>query len=353
MECTRRGNIWFLILAAVVSCAVTVRNGWAAPEVAAPKPIRLLDAPVTADGRVPVRIGLAITNLTEVDEAHEQFRVGGFAIASWDDPRLTFNPRPGEKTRVYGQDQIWTPGFQLLNAAAPPTIQATIRVSPEGHVQYAGRFVATLSTKFGLRRFPFDYQDLQILVSPFTSGAVRIDLKADRQLTQLVRGPVLELEQWRLFGISSYEQNLSVGGIFHLDQIEFRIHAQRRPTFYIWTIILPLSVMLLVAWSTLWIAPSHFAQQISITMPTFISVIAFSYAMAFTLPRVPYLTFMNAYFLSIYLFVFLSVLETVVIYRFRHSGKEPKAIALHQRARWFLPLSYLVLMGFIVLLFFT
>jgi hypothetical protein len=288
-----------------------------------------------------------------VDEAHEQFRVGGFALASWRDARLAFGSRAEEKTRVYAQDQIWTPGFQLLNASAPPTIQATIRVLPDGQVEYVGRFVATLSTRFGLRRFPFDYEDLQILVSPFSSGAVRIDLKADKQLTQLVRGPVFELEQWNVFGISSYENTVSVGDVFRLDQIEFRIHARRRSMFYVWTIILPLCVMLLVAWSTLWIAPSHFAQQLSLTMPTFISVIAFSYAMAFTLPRVPYLTFMNAFFLSVYIFVFFSVVEVIVMYSIRHAGNEPLAEAAHRKARWFLPLSYLTLIGAILLIFFV
>jgi hypothetical protein len=337
---------------ALALCALSLKTAGAATDAPAHKPVRLLDAPVPADGRLLVRIGLAITNLTEVDEAHERFHVNGFAIAFWEDPRLAFSPRPGEKSRLYSQDQIWTPGFQLLNSSAPLTMLPTIRVSPDGEVQYATRFAATLSTRLGLRRFPFDYQDLQILVSPFTSGALNIDLKADKQLTQLIQSPILELEQWRLFGISSYEHRISIGDIFYLDQIEFRIHVQRRSMFYVWTIILPLIVMLLVAWSTLWIAPSHFAQQISITMPTFISVIAFSYAMAFTLPRVPYLTFMNAFFLSVYLFVFLSVLEIVAMYSLRHSGKEPLALAMHRKARWLLPLSYLTVVGAIIALFF-
>ena len=84
-----------------------------------------------------------------------------------------------------------------------------------------------------------------------------------------------------------------VGDTIRFDQIEFRLAAHRRGAFYMWTVMLPLIVMLFVAWSILWIAPVTFAQQIGIAMPTFLSVIAFSYAMAFTLPRVPYLTFIN------------------------------------------------------------
>jgi Neurotransmitter-gated ion-channel ligand binding domain len=291
--------------------------------------IRLLDAPPSTNGRIRVEVALAITNLAEVDEAREQFRLSGFIFASWDDSRLGFNPRPGEQTRFYRQDQIWTPGFQMLNAIAPGAGLAIIRVSPNGRVRYAERFAATLSTKFHLQQFPFDNQNFQIVISPFASRAIRIDLKADKKMTQLVSGR-FELEQWTLRSIIALEQTMAVG-VFQFEQIEFRLSAHRRPAFYVWTIMLPLIVMLIVAWSVLWIAPANFAQQLGIAMPTFLSVIAFSYAMAFTLPRVPYLTFINAFFLSVYLFVFLSVLETVAIYAIVHSGREQTAAALHGR----------------------
>ena len=80
-----------------------------------------------------------------------------------------------------------------------------------------------------------------------------------------------------------------------IDQVEFRLFAGRHAGFYVWMMILPLIVMTMVAWSVLWIAPANFAQQLAIAMPTFLSVLAFSYAMSFKLPRAPWLTFINAF----------------------------------------------------------
>ena len=352
----RSRRIALLLLIAVVLelgvSALLARSAWAAtPNPEAPL-IRLLDAPPSTNGRIRVEVALAITNLAEVDEAREQFRVSGFIFASWDDIRLAFNPRPGEQTRFYRLDQIWTPGFQMLNAIAPNAGLATIRVLPNGGVRYAERFAATLSAKLYLQKFPFDNQNLQIVISPFASGAVRIDLKANKEMTQLVSGPFLELAQWKLHSITAREQSTSVGDTFQFEQLEFSLSAHRRAAFYVWTIMLPLIVMLLVAWSVLWIAPTNFAQQLAIAMPTFLSVIAFSYAMSFTLPRVPYLTFINAFFLSIYLFVFLSVLETVAIYAIGSSGREETAAALHGKGRWLFPSVYLVAIAVIVAAFF-
>lgn len=344
----------FLTIAviALIGSTLPLTATWATTQNREQPLNRLLDAPPLIDGRIRVEVALAITNLAEVDEAHEQFRVSGLTFASWDDARLAVNPRTGEQARFYRQDQIWTAGLHMLNAIEPKAGLSTIRVSPKGRVRYVERFAVTLSTKFYLQKFPFDSQNFEILISPFASGAVRIDLKADRGMTRLVPGRFLELEQWKLNGITAFEQTMSIGDIFQFEQIDFRLFAHRRAAFYVWTIMLPLIVMLVVSWSVLWIAPVNFAQQLAIVMPTFLSVIAFSYAMAFTLPRVPYLTFINAFFLSIYLFVFLSVLETIAIYAIGSLGKPEKAVILHCQSRWIFPSAYLVTVAAIIMPFF-
>ena len=74
--------------------------------------------------------------------------------------------------------------------------------------------------------------------------------------------------------------------------------------------------------------------------------------MSLTLPRVPYLTFINAFFLTIYLFVFLTVVETVTIYALSRSDQEDTAAALHHKARWFFPVAFLVTIAVIVFSFF-
>jgi hypothetical protein len=172
-------------------------------------------------------------------------------------------------------------------------------------------------------------------------------------MTRLVPGRFLELEQWKLSGIIRVEQTTSIGDSLQFEQANFRLFAHRRATFYVWIIMFPLLVMLIVSWSVFWIAPDNFPQQLGIVMPTFLSVIAFSYAMAFTLPRIPYLTFMNAFFLSIYLFVFLSVLETIAIYKISSLVNIERAATLHNRySRWIFPSAYLVTVAAIVVAFF-
>jgi neurotransmitter-gated ion-channel len=351
-----RARALLLLSTALTSLiASTVLSGFASAASQDPEKsiVRPMDAPPPTEGPIRVEVGLAVTNLAEVDEAHEQFGLSGFIVAVWDDSRLVFDPRSRGQVRFYRKDEIWTPEFQMLNAITPRSGLATISVSPSGRVAYVERFTVTLSAKFHLQRFPFDSQNLQIVIASFGSGATRLDLMANNAVTQLLPGHFLELEQWKLAGITTLTRTEMIGQILPVEQIEFSLLASRRPGFYIWTIMLPLSVMLVVSWSVLWIAPANFGQQLGIAMPTFLSVIAFSYAMGFTLPRVPYLTFINAFFLTIYLFVFLTVLETVAIYAIGRSEKKDTAAALHRKGRWFLPVVFLVTIAVIVSAFFV
>jgi hypothetical protein len=340
-------------LTAVILALSRPSGGGCAITQAEQKPVALsIGSPPQTDGPINVDVGLMITNLSEVDEAHEQFRLSGLIVALWDDPRLAFKPRAGERVRFYSQEQIWTPGLEMVNAVTPRSEPATISTSPDGRVLYFERFAATLSTKLHLKRFPFDSQNLEIVIAPFASGIGSIQLKRNDAMTRLLPGRFLELEQWKLGGITSIDQTMIIGDVIRVDQIEFRLAASRRAGFYVWTMILPLTVMLIVAWSVLWIAPANFGQQLAIAMPTFLSVIAFSYAMSFTLPRVPYLTFINAFFLTIYLFVFFTVLETVVVYKVNRAERKEAATALHHKARWLFPTAFLGAIAMIVASFF-
>jgi hypothetical protein len=56
--------------------------------------------------------------------------------------------------------------------------------------------------------------------------------------------------------------------------------------------------------------------------------------------------------LTIYLFLFLTVLETVTIYAIGRSDQKDTAAALHLKARWFFPVAFLVTIAVIVFSFF-
>ena len=60
--------------------------------------------------------------------------------------------------------------------------------------------------------------------------------------------------------------------------------------------------MVIISWMAFWIDPKELKSQVQITA-TILTVIAFSFAIAANIPRVPYLTFIDSIFLTCYIFV--------------------------------------------------
>ena len=81
-----------------------------------------------------------------------------YLFAKWIDPRLAFTPSGSDdQERNYAFGQIWIPQLEMINAATPrERYDTSIRVAPDGTVRYAERCKVGLSSKFALRRFPFD-----------------------------------------------------------------------------------------------------------------------------------------------------------------------------------------------------
>src|SRR5580700_5333128 len=76
----------------------------------------LLSPPMVDNKPVNVRAGLFLTNLIDVDEVKEMFRISGYLFMTWKDPRLVFNPTGGDTDRLYKPDSIWVPHVFLVNA---------------------------------------------------------------------------------------------------------------------------------------------------------------------------------------------------------------------------------------------
>jgi hypothetical protein len=117
----------------------------------------LLSPPMVDNKPVNVKTGLFLTNLIDVDEVKETFRISGYFFMTWKDPRLVFSPAGGETDRSYKPDSIWIPHVFLVNAAAQrEKTNVNIKGNPDGTIHYLELFKAELTTSFYLEPFPFE-----------------------------------------------------------------------------------------------------------------------------------------------------------------------------------------------------
>jgi Neurotransmitter-gated ion-channel ligand binding domain/Neurotransmitter-gated ion-channel transmembrane region len=296
---------------------------------------------------IDVAIGLHIVNLAAIDEVDEQFQMDAYLFARWTDKRLAYSPEgPQDQIRNFAMGQIWVPQLEMINAAAPrERDEISITVSPDGNVNYAERLVVKLSSRFELRRFPFDQQRLLVIIHPFLADGPHIKFKLDNSSTWTASEfkTYSSLAQWHLISLSSELLAVPTYGGMTVPEARFEIYVKRRSSFYLWKVFLPLLLMVFLSWAVFWIEASDLSNQITVAVTTILTVIAFAFAISATMPRLPYLTYIDAFFLECYIYVFLAVVELMTVHvTHRSEVRRDLGLQIRKYSRFVIPAAFVV-----------
>jgi hypothetical protein len=293
----------------------------------------LLRPPPHKDKPIPVSVALHVTNLTDIDEVTERFNLMFYLFVQWEDPRLAFKPQdPQQHFHYFQPNQIWHPKLDLVNGVSARSISdSSIRVTPEGQVLYTERSSAQLSTRFHLRRFPFDRQALQIIIHPFIDPAHLVSLSSNQSYTWISAEESVysSLAEWQLMGVKTHGGPVSISKVEPVPEARFEIVVKRRYAYYVWKIFLPLLLIVALSWTVYWIDTNDLSSQVQISVTTILTVIAFSFSISLSLPKVPYLTFIDAFFLDCLVFVFFTAIEMTTV----HVSGRTKRIAMGLKIR--------------------
>ena len=323
----------------------------AAPAFAAPRStttkskVDLRQHPTGGKTPVDVAVGLYVTNFVGIDETRESFEVGGYLTAKWLDSRLALPADAASDapaTRTFRLDQLWTPSIESANSISHKTSQSLLTADRNGLVTYVERFDANLSSDFDLRKFPFDTQDLRFQFHPFISAASEIRF-APQPLPSTGISPEqhTELAAWHIQGIRYRTEKVADDrDIPPTSGADFKITVTRRSGFYVWKIFVPLLMLTMIPMVAFWIDVSQFDWVLKIPMTMLLSMVAFEFTIARDLPRVGYLTFLDAVFLASFAFCFFCIFEIAAVFLLQQHGRRPLAVKLHTKGKWAYPLAY-------------
>jgi Neurotransmitter-gated ion-channel ligand binding domain/Neurotransmitter-gated ion-channel transmembrane region len=307
-------------------------------------PAALPKPPTEHGGKIKVSVALYVINLVDIDEVGGRFKIDAYLIANWRDQRLAFTPSGADdQSRNYLPGAAWHPSFEFVNGVEPHTrFDSQMQVKPDGSVTYVYRLAATLSNKYLLRPFPFDSQTLQMDVQPFMADADDLKLEAAAE-GGISDESYAGLPQWIVRGLTAQVRQVSQdSGRRDIPEIRFSIGVTRRYQFFIWKIFLPLTLMVTVSWAVFWLRPADLDNQIMIAVTTILTVIAFGFSISVTLPKVPYLTYIDAFFLTCYVFVFLSIVELMTVHVIQRRGLTELASRTRLASRWIFPGAFLL-----------
>ena len=123
------------------------------------------------------------------------------------------------------------------------------------------------------------------------------------------------------------------------------IETKRLASYYIWKMIFPLCLIVMLSWSPLWINPTEISTSIAISTTAFLTLIAYLFAVTVLLPRVPYLTRLDRFILLSTLLVFAGLIQTILSAYLINSNKLTLVKDLIFKSRVVYPIALLAVLA--------
>ena len=258
-----------------------------------------------SDSGREVRVGLVMTDLSEVRGAEQAFEADIFLLATWLDPNLAGGS--GE-ARTMALREVWHPTLLIYNQrSVSESMPEEVTVHPDGTVTLMQRYQGLFSVNMDLRDFPMDRQEFYVwVVAPIRAGS-RVTLVPDESLVAY-RAESLSISDWEIG-----EPTLTVKP-FQLSPdapnnpgILLSVPGTRLLTYYTVQVLVPLVAVVLMAWAVFWIAPSVVTTRMSVPVTTMLTLIAYRFMLANYVPRLAYLTRLDWFTVGATVFVVLTV----------------------------------------------
>ena len=294
-----------------------------------------------------VEIGVYFLDVMVIDDANQTFQVDLVFSARWRDARLAFSAEEtGLDEMVLPLEDVWYVELASLNRReAESFLPDIVRVEPDGQVTYSQRLQGVLASPLDLHEFPFDSQLLPMHLVAYRHGPEEIDFVIADGFTGFrgdfsVTGWVIEegepeVKPVRLPGLEAENAGAS-----------FYLLATRQSSYFGLTMMVPLVLIVLMAWTVFWIDPSVVPPQVGIATAAVFSLIAFRFSMRSALPAVAYMTRADQFLLGATLLVFGALGEVIVTARLARQGNEEKANRIDRWGRWVFLVSFILLAVF-------
>jgi Neurotransmitter-gated ion-channel ligand binding domain len=311
------------------------------------EPPALIERPASGNGPTEVSVGIWMVDITNIDSAQQNFTADIAIVLRWKDARLAHT---GRGVVHYALDQIWTPRISIANETSSVVrkLPDFAEAEPDGTVIYRQRYAGAFTQPLRLQSFPFDRQAFRIQLVAVRYRPDEVKFVPDENWIsdglQQAAGiaPSITLPDWKVEKWETKPLSYVLTPGLEYPGYAFEFTASRNVQHYILKVILPLVLIVIMSWVVFWTEPTTSNTQFSVAVTSMLTLIAYRFAVDTQLPRLPYMTRLDALFLTSTLLVFFSLIEVLITTILDSNHRKKQAQTIDRYCRIIFPAVFLL-----------
>lgn len=234
------------------------------------------------------------------------------------------------------------PNFEFINGM-PSKIEKT--VEREGYVEY--RVKATFVQQYNFKSFPFDVQNLNIIIEDKSLNMSKLVFLPDYEESGL--DPQAYVVGWQFKDFVAENVVHKYPGE-NYSRIIFTISIQREIFPVFMKNFVPITLITLISLLSFAVSIQNYSQRISIGITTLFSAVAYHLATLSTLPPLSYLTLFDRIMLAIYSLFLFNIGVSVQGMRLVDRKQVERATVFEDKMQKLLPIVVIVLLIFFTII---
>ena len=293
-----------------------------------------------------VGVRLYVIDVDEVNSANQNFSASVYYEARWNNPLLRHD---GPGPIIRRTSEVWTPRLVFVNQQqAWSAFPSFVEILPNGDNVLRQKTWGWFSQPLDLQDFPLDQQTLTIQL--VAAGLLERDVKltelkgTGERHSGIHKGfslPDFEVTNWAAEPRPYFPFEGEVGVPGYVVDIQIK----RKPTYYVWKVIFPHCLIVIMSWVPRWLDPKESGTSIGISTTAFLTLVAYLFAITVLLPKVSYLTRLDDFIMLSTLLVFAGLMQTVMATYQLNRGFASQVETVNKVSRVIYPLLLLIVLA--------
>jgi len=218
-------------------------------------------------------------------------------------------------------------------------------MNPVFEITYDNKELRTLRTEkgvgffrqdFDFKKFPFDTQKLIVSISTGTNNIENVtfltpSIGAFLSVEKFIKPEINKLKAWEIKNIDiknrviqDDENSIYNEKIISISRnyLDIEIIIERNSQHYLFKVMLPVFLILCVAWYVLWIPTQKYEARLNTSIISLLSLIAYNFVFQDDIPKLEYLTDLDLFILLSYIFCCIPVFSSIAFSKFISTKKK-------------------------------